>query len=90
MRLQLFFNFGVWVDAYYVPRSYLLVLIKHVYESACGGTCALVGVTGGDLSGEDSPWVSLGCLPYLSYLTRNKENTMLQGMSSMTLLSILD
>ena len=21
------------VDAYYVPRSYLLVMIKHVYES---------------------------------------------------------
>ena len=35
------------IDAYYVPRSYLLVMIKHVYESVCGGTCALVGVTGG-------------------------------------------
>ena len=34
------------IDAYYVPRSCLLVLIKHVYESVCGGTCALVGVTG--------------------------------------------
>jgi hypothetical protein len=37
------------IDAYYVPRSCLLVMIKHVYESVCGGTCALVGVTG---SGE--------------------------------------
>jgi hypothetical protein len=35
------------IDAYYVPRSRLLVLIKHVYESVCGRTCALVGVTGG-------------------------------------------
>jgi hypothetical protein len=64
MRLQLFFNFSVCVDAYYVPRSCLLVMIKHVYESACGGTCALVGVTGGDYSREDSPLESLGCLPY--------------------------
>jgi hypothetical protein len=39
-------------------------MIKHIYESVCGGTCVLVGVTGGDYSGEDSPWVSLGCLPY--------------------------
>jgi hypothetical protein len=46
MRLQLLFKFNVWVDVYYVPRSYLLVMIKHVYESVCGGTCALVGVTG--------------------------------------------
>ena len=37
------------IDAYYVPRSYLLFVIKHAYESVCGGTCALVGVTG---SGE--------------------------------------
>ena len=35
------------IDAYYVPRSCLLVWIKLVYESVCGGTCALVGVTGG-------------------------------------------
>ena len=34
------------VDAYYVPRSYILVMIKQVYECVCGGTCALVGVTG--------------------------------------------
>jgi hypothetical protein len=71
-------------------RSCLLVMIKHVYESVCGGTCALVGVTRGDLSGKDSPWVSLACLSYLSYLTRDKENTMLQGISSVTLLSIRD
>ena len=37
------------IDAYYVPRSYTLVMIKHVYESVCGVMCALVGVTG---SGE--------------------------------------
>ena len=34
------------IDAYYVPRSYLLVMIKHVYEGVCGVMCALVGVTG--------------------------------------------
>ena len=34
------------VDAFYVPHSYILVMIKHVYESVCGGTCALVVVTG--------------------------------------------
>jgi hypothetical protein len=39
-------------------------MIKHVYESVCGGTCALVGVTGDDFSGEDSPLESIGCLPY--------------------------
>jgi hypothetical protein len=38
-------------------------MIKHVYESVCGGTCALVGVTEGDFSGEDSHLESLGCLP---------------------------
>ena len=32
------------IDAY---NTCLLVLIKLVYESMCGGTCALVGVTGG-------------------------------------------
>jgi hypothetical protein len=31
---------------YYVPHSYLLFMIKHAYESVCGGMCALVGVTG--------------------------------------------
>ena len=35
------------IDAYYVPRSYSLVMIKHVYEGVCGVMCALVGVTGG-------------------------------------------
>ena len=28
------------------PVSYIFVVIKHVYESVCGGACALVGVTG--------------------------------------------
>jgi hypothetical protein len=39
-------------------------MIKHVYDSVWGGTCALVGVTGGDFSREDSPLESLGCLSY--------------------------
>jgi hypothetical protein len=60
MRLQLFFNFSVRVDAYYVPHSYLLVLIKHVYESTCGGTCALVGVTGVIYVGRTILGVHLG------------------------------
>jgi hypothetical protein len=57
---------------YYVPRSYLLVMIKNVYERVCGGNVCISWSNRGDLSGEDSPWVSLGCLPYLSYLTRDK------------------
>jgi hypothetical protein len=39
-------------------------MIKHIYESMCERTCALVGVIGGDFSEEDSPLESLGCLPY--------------------------
>jgi hypothetical protein len=39
-------------------------MIKHVYESVCGGKCALVGVMGGDYSGEDIPLESPECLPY--------------------------
>ena len=35
------------IDAYYVPHSYLLVMIKHVYDSVCGVMCELVGVLGG-------------------------------------------
>ena len=35
------------IDADYVPRSYSLVMIKHVYESVCGVMCALVGITRG-------------------------------------------
>ena len=63
------------IDAYYVPRSCLLVMIKHVHESVCGETCALVGVTG---SGEcdklttkisRSTWV----FTLLCYLTRDKQ-----------------
>ena len=42
LRLQIFSVMKV--DAYYVPRCCLLFLIKLVYESMCGGTCALVGV----------------------------------------------
>jgi hypothetical protein len=30
----------------------------------CVGTCALIGITWGDFSGEDSPLESLGYLPY--------------------------
>ena len=29
------------VDAYYVLRSYILVMIKHVYESVCSPNCVL-------------------------------------------------
>jgi hypothetical protein len=43
----------------------ILIYFKHVYESVCGGMCALVGVTGGDYSREDGPLESLGCLPYV-------------------------
>jgi hypothetical protein len=39
-------------------------MIKHVYKSMCGGTCAIVVEMGGDFSEEDSPSESLGCLPY--------------------------
>jgi hypothetical protein len=47
-----------------VPRFCLLVLIKHVYKGVYGGTCVLVRVMGGEYYGEESPRVSLGCLPY--------------------------
>jgi hypothetical protein len=66
MRLQLFFNFSVWLDAYYVPCSCLLVMIKHVYESVRGGTCALVGVTGVIFLGRTVIWSHLGV--YLTLL----------------------
>jgi hypothetical protein len=52
------------IDAYHIPHSCLLVMIKHVYKSVCGGTCVLVRVMEGDYYGEDSPSVSLECLPY--------------------------
>ena len=63
------------VDAYYVPRSYLLVMIKHVYESMWGGTCALVGVTGGGSCSERERKFCdpLGCFTLLCSLTRDKE-----------------
>jgi hypothetical protein len=68
MRLQLFFNFSILVDVYYVPRSCLLVMIKHVYESMCVGICALVGVTGVIILGRTVLWSHLGVyltlLPY--------------------------
>ena len=53
------------VDAYYVPHSCLLVLIKHVYESVCGGTCVLVGVTGvaSAVNVRDSSVIHLDVLP---------------------------
>ena len=35
------------IDAYYVPRSCLLVLIKHVYESLCGGNVCISWSNGG-------------------------------------------
>ena len=70
------------IDAYYVPRSCLLVMIKLVYESVCGVMCALVGVTG---SGEcvkltteilRSTWV----FTLLCYLTRDKQKYLAAGV----------
>ena len=54
------------VDPYYVPCSCLPFLIKHVYESLCGGTCALVGVTGvaSVVNVRESSVIHLGSLPY--------------------------
>jgi hypothetical protein len=34
-------------------------MIKHVYESVCAGTCALVGVTGVIISGRTVLWSHL-------------------------------
>jgi hypothetical protein len=56
-----------WVTIlYYVPRCCLLVMIKHVYESVCGGMCALVGVTGVIFLGRTVLWSHLGV--YLTLL----------------------
>ena len=54
------------IDVYYVPCSCLLVLIKHVYESMCAGTCVLVGVTGvaSAVNVRESSAIHLGFLPY--------------------------
>ena len=62
------------IDAYYVPRSCLLVLIKHVYESVCGGTCALVGVTGvaSAVNVRESSAIHFGIFTLLCCLTRDK------------------
>jgi len=67
------------VDAYYVPRSYLLVMIKHVYESMWGGTCALVGVTGvaSAVNMRESSAIHLGFLPYFVASLGINKNTML-------------
>jgi hypothetical protein len=64
-------------------------MIKHVYESVCGGTCALVGVTGVIILGRTVHGVTW-VFTLLCCLTRDKETTMLQGISSVTLLSIRD
>ena len=63
------------VDAYYVPHSCLLVLIKLVYESMCGGTCALVGVTGGGECGKLTTEISRSTWVFtlLCCLTRDKQ-----------------
>ena len=74
LRLQMF-DSGISIDAYYVPRSYLLVMIKHVYEGVCGVMCALVGATGGGECGKltteilRSTWV----FTLLCCLTRDKQ-----------------
>jgi hypothetical protein len=48
------------------PILILLVMIKHVYESVCGGTCALVGVTRVITPGRSILWSHLGV--YLTLL----------------------
>ena len=74
------------VDAYYVPRSYLLVLIKHVYESVCGGTCALDGVTGvaSAVNVRESSAIHLG-FTLLCCLTRDKEKYLATGDVGVTI-----
>ena len=63
------------IDAYYVPRSYLLVLIKHAYESVCGVMCALVGVTGSGECGKLTTEISRSTWVFtlLCCLTRDKQ-----------------
>ena len=75
------------VDAYYVPRSCLLVLIKHVYESVCGGTCALDGVTGGGQCGERERKFRdpLGYFTLLCCLTRDKKKYLATGDVGVTI-----
>ena len=70
------------VDAYYVPRSYLLVLINHVYESVCGVMCVLVGVTGvaSAVNVRESSAIHLGVLPYFVASLGIKKNTLLPEM----------
>ena len=55
------------IDAYYVPRSYILVMIKHVYEGVCGVMCALVGLTGGGECGKLTTVISRST--WVFYLT---------------------
>ena len=55
------------IDAYYVPRSYIFVMIKHVYEDVCGVMCALVGVTGGGECGKLTTLISRST--WVFYLT---------------------
>ena len=70
------------VDAYYVPRSCALVLIKHVYESVCGVMCALVGVTGvtSAVKVREVPRSTWICLPYFVVSLGIKKNTLQQGL----------
>jgi hypothetical protein len=65
------------------------------YDQACllervWGNVCISWSNGGDFSGEDSPSESLGCLPYFVASPGIKKNTILQGISSVTLLSIHD
>ena len=69
------------IDAYYVTRSCPLVIIKHVYERVCGGTCALVGVTGvaSAVNVRESSMIHLGFVPYfLASLGINKNTLLLE------------
>ena len=74
LRLQMFV-LVMNIDAYYVPRSYLFVMIKHVYESVCGVMCALVGVTGGGECGKLTTVISRSTWVFtlLCCLTRDKQ-----------------
>jgi hypothetical protein len=65
-------------------------MIKNVYESVCGGMCALVGVTGDDFLQGGQSFGVIWVFILLFCLTRDTENNMLQGISSVTLLSIRD
>ena len=70
------------IDAYYVHRSFILVMIKHVYGGVCGVMCALVGVTGGGECGKLTTEISRSTWVFtlLCYLTRDKQKYLAAGV----------